>query len=215
MGFPSFASGADGIDLLVFPPIMFDNTEKAYQFQMEAGLISDIDNTGTIEILIGREPNLQAMTRVVIPPTRLYHMRGVIMTDYFSVPEAGTYYIGVLTHTNKVAFHISDMDIMLTSRDADVPMTVSATLRRPRGENGALTATVSFTMPSQTVGGKEIDANSEITATVTSREFVLDKPYEGERNRHNYSQGQTRRESFGSGTDTAELQHHRRKLFIR
>lgn len=178
MGFPSFASGADGIDLLVFPPIMFDNTEKAYQFQMEAGLISDIDNTGTIEILIGREPNLQAMTRVVIPPTRLYHMRGVIMTDYFSVPEAGTYYIGVLTHTNKTAFHISDMDIVLTSRDSDVPMTVSD-LKATPGENGALTATVSFTMPSQTVGGKEIDANSEITATVTSREFVLDKPYEG------------------------------------
>lgn len=178
MGFPSFASGADGIDLLVFPPIMFDNTEKAYQFQMEAGLISDIDNTGTIEVLIGKEPKPESMTRVVIPPTRLYYMRGVIMTEYFSVPEAGYYYIGVLTHTNKVAFHISDMDIMLTSRDADVPMTVSD-LKATPGENGALTATVSFTMPTQTVGGKEIDASSEITATVTSREFVLDKPYEG------------------------------------
>ncbi len=70
-------------------------------------------------------------------------------------------------------------------------------------------------MPSQTVGGKEIDANSEITATVTSREFVLDKPYEGNVIATTTVKGQTRRESFGSGTDTAELQHHRRKLFIR
>ena len=178
MGFPSFASGADGDDLLIFPPIMFDNTEKAYQFQMEAGLIHDSDNTGTIEVLIGKEPRLEAMTRVVIPATRLYYMRGVIMTEYFSVPEAGTYYIGVLTHTNTVAFHISDMDIMLTDRDADVPMTVS-NLKATPGEKGALTATVSFTMPTMTVGGKEIDADAEITATITSREFVLDKPFEG------------------------------------
>lgn len=178
MGFPSFASGADGEDLLVFPPIMFDNTDKAYQFQMEAGLISDIDDTGTIEVLFGKEPTLEAMTRTVIPATHLHYMRGIIMTDYFSVPEAGTYYIGVLTRSNKVAFHISDMDIKLTDRDADVPMTVSD-LAATAGANGALTATVSFTMPSLTVGGKPIDANTEIKATVTSREYVLDKPYEG------------------------------------
>ncbi len=179
MGFPSFASGADGKDLLVFPPILFDNTEKAYQFQMEAGLISDIDNTGTIEVLIGKEPKLESMTRTVIPATRLYYMRGDIMTEYISVPEPGTYYIGVLTHTNKVAFHISDMDIKLTDRDADVPMTVTD-LEATAGANGALTATVSFTMPSKTVSGKDIAPDAEITATIIARDYVRYKPFEGD-----------------------------------
>lgn len=179
MGFPSFASGADGDDMLIFPPIRFDNTQKAYSFQMEAGLISDIDDTGTIEVLIGKEPTVEAMTRTVIKPTQLHYMRGVIMTEFFSVSEAGTYYLAVRTKTNDVAFHISDMDIALTNRDADVPQTVGD-LEATAGANGALKANVTFTMPSQTVNGKTIDADTELTATVISREFVIDKPFDGE-----------------------------------
>lgn len=179
MGFPSFASGADGDDMLIFPPINFDNTTKAYSFQMEAGLISDVDDTGTIEVLIGKEPTVEAMTRTVIKPTQLHYMRGIIMTEFFSVPEAGTYYLAVRTKTNDVAFHISDMDIALTSRDADVPQTVSD-LVATADPKGALNATVTFTMPSLTVNGKAIDANTELTAKVVSREFVIDKPFDGE-----------------------------------
>ncbi len=179
MGFPSFASGADGDDMLIFPPINFDNTTKAYSFQMEAGLISDVDDTGTIEVLIGKEPTVEAMTRTVIKPTQLHYMRGIIMTEFFSVPEAGTYYLAVRTKTNDVAFHISDMDIALTSRDADVPQTVSD-LVATADPKGALNATVTFTMPSLTVNGKAIDANTELKAKVVSREFVIDKPFDGE-----------------------------------
>jgi len=178
MGFPSFASGADGDDMLVFPPINFDNTRKAYSFQMEAGLIRDIDDTGTIEVLIGKEPNVESMTRTVIPATRLYHMRGVIMTEFFSVPEPGTYYLAVRTHSNQVAFHISDMDIAITDREADVPQSVSGLTATP-GENGALKAHVKFTMPRETVSGKTIDPEAELTATVVSREYIINKPFEG------------------------------------
>lgn len=178
MGFPSFASGADGDDLLIFPPIYFENADKAYQYQMEAGLISDIDNTGTIEVLLGKEPNVESMTSVVMPATRLYYMRGDILTEYFSVPEPGTYYLGVRTHTNNVAFHISNLDVKLTDRDADVPMTVTE-LVATAADKGELKAIVSFKMPEKTLNGKTISPEKELSATVISREFVLDKPYEG------------------------------------
>lgn len=179
MGFPSFASGADGEDLLVFPPINFETADKAYQYQMEAGLISDIDKTGTIEVLIGKEPNLESMTRVVIAPYKLQYMRGIIMTEYFSVPEPGTYYIGVLTKCNNVAMHISDMDISLTDRDSDMPETVTG-LKAEAAPKGACKAIVTFKMPEKTLGGKEIPKDAVIKATLTSRKYVLDKPFEGE-----------------------------------
>lgn len=178
MGFPSFASGADGDDLLVFPPINFSNTEKAYRFQMEAGLIHDRDNTGTIEVWLGKEPTVEAMTQCIIPPTRLYHMLGDMMTEYFAVSEPGTYYIGVRTKTNQVGMHISLLDVSLTDRAADVPTAVTNLAVVP-GADGALTANVTFTMPTKTANGKTIPETAELTATVTSREFVLNKPSEG------------------------------------
>ncbi len=179
MGFPSFASGAAGDDLLIFPPIDFTNTDKAYLFQMEAGLIHDRDNTGTIEVWIGKEPTVEGMTQLIIPATRLYYMRGIIMQEYFAVNEPGTYYIGVRTKTNQVGMHISDMDIALSDRAADVPMTVTDLTLTP-GENGALTATVSFTMPTKTVNDKPIPQDANLTATVIAREYVVNKPNEGE-----------------------------------
>lgn len=179
MGFPSFASGADGEDLLIFPPIKFDNTSKAYRYEMEAGLIQDIDTTGTIEVLIGKEPTIESMTKVIIPPTHLMRMGGVIMTEFFSVPEPGTYYIGVLTHTNKVAMHISDMDIKLTDRSADVPETVSE-LTAKADPTGKCKAIATFRMPEKTLSGAAIPADTELTATITSRKYVPYKPYEGE-----------------------------------
>lgn len=179
MGFPSFASGADGDDLLIFPPMAFDNTDKAYKFRMEAGLIHDRDNTGTIEVLLGKEPTLEAMTQVVIPQTRLYYMLGKIMEEYFAVQEAGTYYIGIRTRCHDVAMHISDMDIAITERAADVPVAVND-LAAVAGENGALTSTVTFTMPSKTANGSDISASSTLTATVVAREYVQDHPDQGE-----------------------------------
>lgn len=179
MGFPSFASGANGEDLIVFPPMNFTETKKAYRFTMEAGLISDIDTSGTIEVLLGTEPTPEAMTQVIIPATRHYHMLGDYVSEYFAVSKPGTYYIGVLTKTNKVAFHISDMDITLTDRDADVPVSVSE-LSATAGANGALTATVSFTMPTKTASGADIPADATLEAKVMSRSFVPNKPYEGD-----------------------------------
>lgn len=171
MGFPSFASGADGDDLLIFPPIEFDDASHSYAFEMEAGLIHDRDNTGTIEVLFGDSPTPEAMTRVIIPPTQLFYMRGIVMKEYFAVPSPGVYYIGIRTHTNEVAFHVSDIDIARSDKEADLPVSVSD-LEAVAGANGALSATVSFTMPTLNAAGSEIDPSRELTATVVSRNFI-------------------------------------------
>jgi len=178
MGFPSFASGYNGDDLIIFPPMNFSDNTKAYRFDMEAGLIRDTDNTGTLEVLLGTAPTPEAMTQVIIPATRHYYMRGDFVSEYFAVKSPGTYYIGIRAKSNTVGFHISDMEVALSDRDADLPVGVND-LKAVAGANGELTATVTFTMPTKTANGDDIPQDADLTATVVSRERVINKPHEG------------------------------------
>ncbi|MDE7179859.1 MAG: fibronectin type III domain-containing protein [Muribaculaceae bacterium] len=171
MGFPAFASGFNGDDWLILPPINFDNTEKAYRFEMEIGLVHDSDTSGTYEVCIGTAPTAEAMTRVIIPESHCLHMLGDILEEYFAVPEAGVYYIGIHAVTHQVSFHVSDIDITLSDRAADVPTGVTDLQATP-GADGALTATVSFKMPLTTADGRLIDSSTLISATVSSESTV-------------------------------------------
>ncbi|MDE6498914.1 MAG: fibronectin type III domain-containing protein [Muribaculaceae bacterium] len=175
MGFPAFASGYNGDDWLILPPINFDNTAKAYRFEMEIGLVHDSDTDGTYEVCIGTAPTAEAMTRVIIPESHCLHMLGDILEEFFAVPEAGVYYIGIHAVTRTVSFHVSDIDITLSNRDADVPTGVTD-LQATAGADGALTATVSFKMPLTTADGRLLDASTEITAEVASEATVPGKP---------------------------------------
>lgn len=175
MGFPAFASGYNGDDWLILPPMNLSNTSKAYRFEMEIGLVHDMDTSGTYEVCIGTSPTAEAMTRVIIPTSHCEHMRGDILEEFFAVSEPGTYYIGIHTVTNKVSFHVSDIDVSLSSRDADVPTGVTD-LQAVAGEEGALNATVSFKMPEYTADGRKIDPSTVITANVESYSINPEKP---------------------------------------
>ena len=142
---------------------------------MEIGLVHDSDTRGTYEVCIGTEPTAEAMTRVIIPESHCLHMLGDILEEFFAVPEAGVYYIGIHAVTKTVSFHVSDIDITLSDRDADVPTGVTE-LQATAGADGALTATVSFKMPLTTADGRMLDAATVITATVASESTVPGKP---------------------------------------
>lgn len=179
MGFPSFASGADGDDLLIFPPVNLSNTEHAYRFKMEAGLISDIDKTGTLEVIMGRKPELESMTQVIVPERQFMYMAPDIIVEYFGVKEPGTYYIGIRAKSNNVAFHVSDIDIQTSTVSNSVPSQPSE-LNCTAAPDGVKKATVTFIMPDKTVTGVAIDANTELTAKIVARKFIPYKPSEGE-----------------------------------
>lgn len=146
MGFPAFASGFNGDDWLILPPMQFDNTEKAYRFEMEIGLVHDRDTSGTYEVYIGTAPTAEAMTRVIIPESHCEHMLGDILEEFFAIPEPGVYYIGIHTKTGQVSFHVSDIDISLSERSAEVPIGVTGLSATPAAE-GNLSASVEFTLP--------------------------------------------------------------------
>ncbi len=171
MGFPAFASGYNGDDWLILPPMNFDTTTKAYRFEMEIGLVHDSDTSGTYEVCIGTAPTAEAMTRVIIPESHCLHMLGDILEEFFAVPEPGTYYIGIHTITHQVSFHVSDIDISLSNREAGVPTGVTD-LQATAGANGALTATVSFKMPLTTADGLMLNPETIITAEVISESTI-------------------------------------------
>ncbi len=175
MGFPAFASGYNGDDWLILPPMNFSNTAKAYRFEMEIGLVHDMDTSGTYEVCIGTAPTAEAMTRVIIPESHCEHMRGDILEEFFAVAEPGTYYIGIHTKTNRVSFHVSDIDVSLSNRDADVPTGVT-NLQAVAEPNGELTATVTFNMPEYTAGGRKLDPSTVITANIVTESVTPEKP---------------------------------------
>ncbi|MDE6009863.1 MAG: fibronectin type III domain-containing protein [Muribaculaceae bacterium] len=178
MGFPSFASGYDGDDWMILPPMMFTDTEMAYRYEMEIGLVSDTDTSGTFEVCLGTAPTAEAMTRVIIPESRCLHMLGDILEEFFAVPEPGVYYIGIHVKTGKTSFHVSDIDVSLSDRSADVPVGVTG-LEATAAPEGALSATVSFTMPTVTAADTPLPADVELTAVVGS--FSTKPGYDQER----------------------------------
>lgn len=167
MGFPAFSSGYRGDDWLILPPMNFTDTEKAYRFEMEIGLVYDSDTTGTYEVCIGKEPTVEAMTRIIVPKAHCLHMLGDIIEEFFAVPEPGVYYIGIHAMSNEVSFHVSDIDVSLSNRSAEVPLGVSDLEAKP-APDGKLSATVSFTLPTATASGREIPADKIMDVTVGS-----------------------------------------------
>lgn len=179
MGFPAFSPGYEGDDWLFFPPINFDQTSKAYLYQMESGLRLNTDLTGTIGVYIGKEAKPEAMTQVILHPYSPQYMLGDFIKEYFAVPEAGTYYIGIHTITHAVSMHVSDMDISLTDRAADVPM-APTNLKLTADANAALEATATFTLPTHTANGKLLDPEKKITVNVHSYPCTPGNPVYGE-----------------------------------
>lgn len=167
MGFPAFASGFNGDDWLILPPMQFDNTEKAYRFEMEIGLVHDRDTSGTYEVYLGTAPTAEAMTRVIIPESHCEHMLGDILEEFFAIPEPGVYYIGIHTKTGQVSFHVSDIDISLSERSAEVPIGVTGLSATPAAE-GNLSASVEFTLPLTTASGRAIPADKVMDVAVSS-----------------------------------------------
>lgn len=174
MGFPSFISGHTGEDWLILPPMRFENTDSAYRYEMEIGITHDSDPSGTFEVWIGEAPTAEGMTRQLVPPTHVKYMRGIILEEYFALDHPGTYYIGVLVKTGKVSFHVSDFDIRLSNRPASLPMGISA-LNAVAGADGALTAEVSFKMPTHQVSGGLLDPTKPLTARVNVDTYIPGK----------------------------------------
>lgn len=179
-------SKADCDDWAILPGINFTNNANNYElaFDMFTNLAGESFHSD-FEIYIGTAPDPSQLTTLIGKIDRFYAQKRndppTRQTFQFALPgAAGTYYIGlrcITTQDGYVAW-INNLSLKEIDSSALAPALCNDAVATP-GENGALTATVTFTMPTTAMNGQALDTNTDLTAIVASSvdsKTVIAKP---------------------------------------
>lgn len=114
------------------------------------------------EILYGTEPNVAAMTKVIVEPTAVKKSTYETYSGYMAAETDGNYYVAVHGISAKNMYYI-DVDNFTLGNviNANVPAAVEGLTIIP-GANGALNATVEFTTPAVNMLGEELSSITKI-----------------------------------------------------
>lgn len=170
-------------DWLILPPVTLDNPDRFYMFAMDCRRFGSYIEDDYFEVCIGKSPEPAAMTSIIIPKTKPeYFSEWEKWGDYsqlFQIAEAGTYYIGIhcISDANQYGILVRNMSILDPGISSKSPVAVTDAIATAAG-NGALEAEIAFTMPTKTIDGSEIPAETELTAVIsgTSISTVKGKP---------------------------------------
>lgn len=174
-------SKMDCDDWAITPGIRFSSADNNYElsFTMTHNMRGDSFQS-SFEIYLGTTPTVDGMTTKIGEIKEFYVATANMdmpQTIAFGLPgDAGVYYIGFRCITpkdnsetgvnswgctfKKIAVNEKESSAAAPSQPTDVVVTP--------GAEGALNATVSFTMPTTAMNGTELPADSELTAVVTS-----------------------------------------------
>lgn len=165
----------EGDDWIFLPPVNIPDASKYYSFYIECKKKANIYPNTYLEVYYGDYPDPAMMKGNVImpkfsPQPRDFKEYGNPM---FQVPEAGTYYIGIrcTTAVEEIGCVVKSIRIEDNSITPESPAAPTDIVATP-GENGALQATVTFTMPTKTTGGQDIAAGTQLSAAVTAENTV-------------------------------------------
>lgn len=168
-------------DWAITPGIRFESADNNYEltFTMTHNMRGSSFQS-SFEVYIGSTPDVAGMT------TKIGEILGFYVTTVnqdmpqtfaFGLPDgAGTYYIGFRCITPKEnketgvnSWGCTFKKIAVTAKESSAAAPAQPTdVTVTPGEQGALNATVSFTMPTMAMNGKELPADTELTAVVTS-----------------------------------------------
>ena len=163
----------------ITPAINFTNAENNYElsFTMQSNMQGD-KYVASVEFYIGTAATVEAMTTKIGEVLNFYSPvrdQAVPQSIKFALPgEAGKYYIGFRCITPKDHDDVSawpatfkkiavkEIESAASAPGNAVDATVTA------GENGALTATAAFKMPTLAMNSKPLAEDKELTAVITS-----------------------------------------------
>lgn len=179
----SYTSVGEGdVDDWVFmPAIAFDDTETYYLLTYQAGLFTDSFLEESIEICIGKKPTVEAMTQTIVEEFCILDWD----RDYealFKVPEAGAYYIGIHCTSKEDQFGLWVKNLRIENQGigSKSPGKVTDVEAVP-AVNGVLEATVSFTLPTETVFGEPLGEDCVLTADIEAARSIMVTGKPGER----------------------------------
>lgn len=153
-------------DYVVLPLLHFDNTEKAYNFAIDAKVASS-RNPESFEVYIGKIYTPDEMTKIYSSGTLTNDEDWATHNIPFGVAEAGDYYVAVRATSEKDQFklYVKNFNITLTETSVNVPSKAADVVVAP-GEKGALKAIVSFAIPSTNIVGTAL--SGEVSVKVAS-----------------------------------------------
>ncbi len=153
-------SGVYQDDWLVTPPVRLEEG-KYYEFSFLTTNASSY-YPERIEAAMGTEPTADAMTTILVEPTDLIDGTWLTLSKGFIAPAAGTYYFGIHAISDPDQYTIYVTDVAISgAKEAAAPAAVE-NLKVANATDGTPTATISFTAPTQTIGGADLASISSI-----------------------------------------------------
>lgn len=168
----------DADDYLILPPLKLEGG-KSYELSFDGYCLS-ASYTNVIDVLMGTSATAEGLSTVLASDlTYKVGSRDAINTVLSVKPAAdGIYYIAfhIKSEKNQSTFTIDNIEV-----SAGVSTTIPAAVTNLKvipGENGALSANISFTTPTTTSGGAEL---KEITKIVIFRGDVAVETFDATR----------------------------------
>lgn len=151
----------NGDDYAITPPIHLTN-EKMISVEVST-YCHMLSYPERIEITLGTSTN-PADHIVIIPNTDVTWNAPQTIRANISVEEEGSYYIGIHATSYADQYYLLVKDIKVSEAAGfDAPKAVENVTATP-GANGALTATLAFTAPTETFGGDPLTEDVTVTA---------------------------------------------------
>lgn len=160
------AKGVEMDDWLFLPPFVIDDIQKIYSFSFEIQARSSLYPEEWAEVLICNEPSPRGVVGTIIDTFQpAYGFQK--MDELFRVRQAGKYYIAVhcVSEGDQLGIACKNFAVEDNNITLDSPNTVED-LTAVAADKGALKATVSFKMPSESFGEQTLDADTEVSATI-------------------------------------------------
>ena len=164
-----YNSNSDADDYAITPPLQLTN-EKMISVEVTT-LCYSLSYPEKIEITLGTSTDPSTHTTILIPETVVDWNAPQTLRTNFSVEDAGTYYIGIHAVSDADMFYLLVKDITVKEAAGfGAPKAVENVTATP-GANGALTATLAFTAPTESFGGDAL--TEDVTVTVYRGEELI------------------------------------------
>lgn len=169
----SFSLTRDMDDWLITPPIRLGN-DRLYKLSFQANASAEF--TELFSVALGDEATVEAMTTELLPTTPISGVNKREYTAIIRTAEAKPYYIGFHKTSPSDRSGLCIDDIMVTEGAMLAAPDAAANFKAVAGAQGAKTATLSFDVPTHTIGGDPLPASS-IEAIYLYRDNTIIKQF--------------------------------------
>lgn len=161
----SYSSSNNGDDWMITLPVQFSDANKTYKVSIEAKTQGSDEEKFAIYLGTSRTP--EGMTQEILKADPIKNPNDYItLENTFTVPAAGTYYIGIHDYSDKYKYNLYLKNMVIEEAAAETVPGLATDLILTPDQTGALNATVSFKMPSVDKSGNNLPADQQLTATV-------------------------------------------------